>query len=85
MKVLWLNKSLKEAIDDRRIHHQTYPEHIQFEECFSEDMKNKLTEKGHKPNSYKSCETVVQGILILDTDENNAYSDPRKGGIANGA
>lgn len=34
IKTLWMGKDLKEAIDDRRVHHQLYPEVIQIEEGF---------------------------------------------------
>lgn len=34
IKVLWQSKNLKEAIDDKRIHHQLLPDHVQFEDGF---------------------------------------------------
>jgi len=34
IKNLWLNRNIKQAIDDRRIHHQQYPEALAIENEF---------------------------------------------------
>ena len=34
IKILWEKMNLKEAIDNRRIHHQLFPDSIQFEDGF---------------------------------------------------
>jgi gamma-glutamyltranspeptidase/glutathione hydrolase/leukotriene-C4 hydrolase len=49
IKILWQNMNLKDAIDDRRVHHQLNPDYIQFEDGF--DMVNKTKIK----QSFISC------------------------------
>jgi hypothetical protein len=37
---MWLNRNIKQAIDDRRVHHQQYPEALALENEF--DFVNEL-------------------------------------------
>lgn len=34
IKNLWMNKNIKESIDERRVHHQLYPEYAEIEVGF---------------------------------------------------
>lgn len=82
IKTLWLNKTLKEAIDDRRLHHQISPEYLQFENEFDNDILEKLSILGHNISCFDIGGSVVQGIYA--NGDVYAYSDPRKGGIPDG-
>lgn len=82
IKTLWLNKTLKEAIDDRRLHHQISPEYLQYENEFDNDLLNKLGNLGHNLSCFDIGGSVVQGIYA--NGDVYAYSDPRKGGIPDG-
>jgi gamma-glutamyltranspeptidase/glutathione hydrolase/leukotriene-C4 hydrolase len=45
IKVLWQDMNLKNAIDDKRVHHQLIPDYIQFEDGFDLVYKNFKTDK----------------------------------------
>ncbi|CAF0729962.1 unnamed protein product [Brachionus calyciflorus] len=82
IKSLWLNRTLKEAIDDRRMHHQIHPEFLYFENGFDLDVLESLKLLGHRLNCFEFGGSVVQGIYT--NGDIYAYSDPRKGGIPDG-
>ena len=59
--VLFFNKTIKEAIDFPRFHHQLLPDYIQYEKSFPLEILQLLKTKGHevKINTQK---TVVESI-----------------------
>ncbi|KAK6191463.1 hypothetical protein SNE40_003147 [Patella caerulea] len=83
-RILWLDQSVKEAIQTLRFHHQLFPNHIIFEEKFPKDVMNLLhTQYGHKYTERTTYMAVVQGIARdLTTREIQAFSDERKHGKA---
>ena len=84
IKVLWQHKNLKEAIDEKRVHHQLIPDYIQFEDGFDLEVHKFLRALGHSTHCFEFGGSVIQGIHKVDEMHINAYSDPRKGGASDG-
>nr|XP_018896073.1 PREDICTED: gamma-glutamyltranspeptidase 1-like isoform X2 [Bemisia tabaci] len=45
---LWYNKTIKEAVDYRRIHHQLYPMHVSYEFGLMRSIVEAMKKAGHK-------------------------------------
>jgi gamma-glutamyltranspeptidase/glutathione hydrolase/leukotriene-C4 hydrolase len=85
IKILSLGKNLKDAIDDRRLHHQLYPENLQAEINFDSSLLNIFKQFGYKNIScFAYGGSAVQGIYSPQKNLIYSYSDPRKGGIPAG-
>ncbi|XP_038063495.1 glutathione hydrolase 1 proenzyme-like [Patiria miniata] len=84
LRSVFTDASLKEIIDDKRIHNQLQPENIAvYEKGFQKDVINGLHSMGHKTEQKKTPLSVSQAIRRLDNWW-MAYSDPRKQGYAAG-
>lgn len=83
IKLLWFQKTLKDAIDDKRIHHQLYPEQVQIEEGFDAALQKSLRTFGHTLSCFEFGGSVIQAVHNTPLGL-FAYSDPRKGGIPAG-
>ncbi|XP_038068571.1 glutathione hydrolase 1 proenzyme-like [Patiria miniata] len=83
LRSVFTDASLKEIIDDKRIHNQLQPKNIAlYEKGFQMDVINGLVDMGHVVDS-RTLVSVLQAIRRLD-DGWMAYSDPRKQGYAAG-
>lgn len=78
-KTLYLDETIKQAIDDLRIHHQLYPNHIFYEKSFPPIILDKLQEFGHKVRPEVE-ESSFQGITRSKDGGVLANVDFRKGG-----
>ncbi|XP_031635021.1 glutathione hydrolase 1 proenzyme-like [Contarinia nasturtii] len=82
-RVLWFNQTIKEAIDEARIHHQLLPMHIEYQHGNTKKVVAGLQDLGHKMKVYYYRGSVVRAI------EKNQYgilanSDWRKESLAIG-
>lgn len=82
-KTLYLDETIKMAIDDLRIHHQLYPNHIFYEKSFPPIILDKLQEFGHKVRPEVE-ESAFQGITRSEDGAIFANMDFRKGGSIGG-
>ncbi|KAL1428272.1 hypothetical protein MTO96_002668 [Rhipicephalus appendiculatus] len=74
----WMKQSNR-PIDDLRIHHQLYPNHIFYEKAFPPIILDKLQEFGHKVRPEVE-ESAFQGITRSEDGGLLANVDFRKGG-----
>lgn len=81
---LWMNETIKKAIDWPRIHHQLFPNEIVFENNFPNDILNRLKQLGHKTKDLGQ----ERGAIVMAVNRLNgllyANSDFRKGGDVDG-
>jgi gamma-glutamyltranspeptidase / glutathione hydrolase len=85
LNVLDFNMNIKQAIDAPRIHHQWYPDRIDYEPFgLTLDVKDNLTGRGHNLGSVRNL-GLVEGILI-NQEKGIIYgsSDSRGHGSAEG-
>jgi gamma-glutamyltranspeptidase / glutathione hydrolase len=85
MNCIDFNMNIQEAVDAPRIHHQWYPERIDYERfALSKDVKEELIKMGHKLGEETTL-GETQGIMI---DQKNhlffGAADPRGNGLAEG-
>lgn len=85
LNVIDFRMNIQQAVDAPRIHHQLYPDRIDYEHFgMVDDVKNNLKEKGHNLGREGSL-GLVEGILI-DNQRGIIYgaSDSRGHGLAEG-
>lgn len=80
---LWFGKSLKEAIDAPRIHHQIFPMSVSYDYGIPTDIVKGLEKIGHDMKRAKVSGSVVNGIS-RENDAIFSNADYRKGGDASG-
>uniref|UniRef100_A0A915IPJ2 Uncharacterized protein n=1 Tax=Romanomermis culicivorax TaxID=13658 RepID=A0A915IPJ2_ROMCU len=82
MRLLYLNETIKEAIDAPRVYNQLLPFNSTYEEGFSQDLMTDLKEIHKQPFNPKVHPffSVVCGIYRLPNGTLTANSDFRKGG-----
>ena len=83
MQNLWLDKNIKEAIDEPRFHHQLLPMHILAEEAVSKEVSGYLEKVGHKIVPWTARKSIIQGIAVKDGIITANY-DARKAGQVSG-
>nr|XP_050031589.1 scoloptoxin SSD20-like [Dermacentor andersoni] len=83
MRTLWQNKTIKNAIDCPRIHHQLIPDVLMAETNFSKICESKLRNFGHNVTRPKGRFNVIMGV---NKKEGRLYAnaDYRKGGDVDG-
>ncbi|KAF7489668.1 Glutathione hydrolase 1 proenzyme [Sarcoptes scabiei] len=86
LRHLFLNETIKQAIDASRIHHQLFPSNIEYEPCFRLDILDGLRLRNHQ---VKEIKKGVRGavVMAISRDQNGllqANSDFRKGGTIAG-
>ncbi|KAJ8722189.1 hypothetical protein PYW08_004591 [Mythimna loreyi] len=79
MRKLWFDQTIKEAVDEPRIHHQTTPMEIQYEFGVIEDIVNGLRAKGHAMARYRTRGSIICALYRNKTGI-YANADFRKGG-----
>lgn len=85
LKHLYQNKTLHQAIDESRLHHQLYPMEVKHEDDFPEDILEDLRERGHKTAPIVGRGSIVMGIARdAASGQLEAVSDFRKGGDVDG-
>lgn len=62
LRNLWLKEDIKTAIDEKRIHHQLFPQQLLFEKGFNEDMLVALEKLGHATKQYETGGPIVVAI-----------------------
>ncbi|XP_076080122.1 glutathione hydrolase 1 proenzyme-like [Mytilus galloprovincialis] len=80
----WLGLSIKEAIDNRRLHHRLLPPLVDVERGFPQFILDGLVSRGHNITVQGSAGSVVQGILQRREGWVTANSDFRKEGLSDG-
>ncbi|XP_064616160.1 glutathione hydrolase 1 proenzyme-like [Liolophura sinensis] len=81
--VLWFGDNIKQAIDERRLHHQLLPAQAYYEQDFPQEYVTGLEKLGHNMTWQKLGESIVQGI-VRENGVLQANSDFRKGGTPAG-
>ncbi|PAA80321.1 hypothetical protein BOX15_Mlig028621g2 [Macrostomum lignano] len=77
---LYLNETVKAAVDSYRLHHQLLPNVLNYNpaKCDPpESIKQRLRQKGHKVQPFSST-SVVEGIQRLSSGQLQANADFRK-------
>ncbi|CAN8030757.1 unnamed protein product [Ixodes persulcatus] len=59
MRALWMNHTIKEAIDAPRVHHQLFPDEVLAEPNLDVDVKHGLKARGHRVSDCSWYGTVV--------------------------
>ncbi|EDO44572.1 predicted protein [Nematostella vectensis] len=84
MNKLWFGRSLKQSIEDLRIHTQLIPDDFLYHEAnFPRDILDGLRNLGHDLKELKHY-AAVQGIVRETRGEIYAWSDSRKSGKPGG-
>ncbi|XP_075535075.1 scoloptoxin SSD20-like [Dermacentor variabilis] len=83
MRTLWQGKTIKQAIDEPRFHHQLLPAELDVEESFPQAYVNDLKAKGHK---IKLKEMLINSISGIHKRDGRLYAntDYRKGSTVDG-
>ncbi|XP_022837987.1 glutathione hydrolase 1 proenzyme-like isoform X2 [Spodoptera litura] len=79
IRKLWFDQSIKEAVDEARIHHQITPMHVEYEFGVTEDIVQGLRAKGHGMVRYRSRGSIICA-LYRNRTAIYANADFRKGG-----
>lgn len=82
-RALFLDETIKRAIDDLRIHHQLYPNQVYYEKSFPPAILDQLQQLGHKVTPEVE-DTGFQGITRSADGSIFANMDFRKGGSIDG-
>ncbi|XP_065292661.2 scoloptoxin SSD14-like isoform X2 [Dermacentor albipictus] len=83
MRALWQGKTIKQAIDEPRFHHQLLPAELQVERSFSRKYVRDLKAKGHK---IKFKDMLINSISGIHKRNGRLYAntDFRKGSTVDG-
>ncbi|XP_050578689.1 scoloptoxin SSD14-like isoform X3 [Bombus affinis] len=78
-KIIWMNQTVKEAVDAPRIHHQLIPPNVSYEYGVPKQIIDELKKIGHKTARYRIRGSVA---CIIYTKNNTVYgnADFRKEG-----
>lgn len=76
---LWVDESIKEAIDAARIHHQLLPMRVSYEYGVPKPVIDGLRFMGHETLRYRDRGSVVCAIARVNGTI-HANADYRKGG-----
>ncbi|KAF9822613.1 hypothetical protein SFRURICE_012392 [Spodoptera frugiperda] len=79
IRKLWFDQTIKEAVDEARIHHQITPMHVEYEFGVTEDIVKGLRAKGHGMVRYRSRGSIICA-LYRNRTAIYANADFRKGG-----
>ncbi|XP_016766953.1 glutathione hydrolase 1 proenzyme isoform X2 [Apis mellifera] len=78
-KIIWMNQTVKEAVDAPRIHHQLFPPEMNYEYGVPKPVIDNLQKFGHVTSRYRVRGSVA---CVIFTENNTVYAnaDYRKGG-----
>ncbi|XP_015121814.2 glutathione hydrolase 1 proenzyme [Diachasma alloeum] len=76
---LWMNNTIKEALDASRIHHQVYPMKVAYEYGVPQPVIRGLQNLGHKTSRYRDRGSCVCGLTQINGTV-YANADHRKNG-----
>lgn len=62
IRLLWMNKNIKQAIDYARFHHQLLPNQMEYEFGVLQQVIENLECKGHKTERIRRKNTAVCGV-----------------------
>ncbi|XP_068633191.1 glutathione hydrolase 1 proenzyme-like isoform X2 [Battus philenor] len=79
IRKLWFGQSIKEAVDEARLHHQIFPMQVQYEYGITQDIIQGLRAKGHGIVRYSGRGSIVCALFRNNTGI-YANADFRKGG-----
>lgn len=80
LKCLYLNESLNEAVQSRRLHHQLLPKVVSYEEGYDQDVLRYLVKNGHAIESFGNKSTSAVNAILIGNDNVEAVFDSRRGG-----
>ncbi|XP_075744456.1 scoloptoxin SSD14-like isoform X2 [Rhipicephalus microplus] len=83
VRAMWQGYNIKQAIDERRLHHQLIPNVLEVEPGFPEDYIEELRKLGHVVKNRTGRFNVILGIQ-KNGERILANSDYRKGGAVDG-
>ncbi|XP_047991871.1 glutathione hydrolase 1 proenzyme-like isoform X1 [Leguminivora glycinivorella] len=83
IRKLWFQQTIKEAVDEARIHHQLLPMQVEYEFGITEGIVNGLKAKGHVMTRYRGRGSIVCALYRNKTAI-YANADFRKGGDVSG-
>lgn len=81
---LWFNMDIKEAIDERRVHHQLFPMEVKHDEEFNQEILDSLSAYGHVVKMQALSSAVVGGVERIADGRLQANADFRKSGSIDG-
>ena len=86
MSIMSRYLGLKKSIDMPRVHHQLIPNITFYESGLDKGILEGLRERHHVLQTFTEGDigNNVQGIFVPFPGNILAYSDPRKGGVADG-
>lgn len=84
LRNLWLNETIKEAVDARRIHHQLFPMIFSYENGTSSEIVTGMHTIGHETQMFGIGGSVVCAISRERNGKIYANSDFRKAGEVDG-
>ena len=81
IKNLWFNYTVKDAVVDKRLHHQLFPMQVLLEEGYSQDFIDALIEIGHNVTEAGPADGF-NTITSISREGGTLYGsfDPRRGG-----
>jgi gamma-glutamyltranspeptidase/glutathione hydrolase len=82
LHVLWFGDEPVEALDRPRLHHQWFPDRVDFEEGVPTKLQEVLQSRGHKTG--KRLHIGVVQVIQIDDGVLKPASDLRKGGMPAG-
>lgn len=84
-RLVYMNQSVKDAVDARRLHHQLVPMRINYEDGVTQWMVDGLHNKGHNMTKFGLGGSIIQAIMVdRKTGSITANADFRKGGTVDG-
>ena len=86
MSIMSRHIGLKKSIDMPRVHHQLIPNITFHEPGLNKCILEGLRERHHIIQTFSEggIGNIIQGIFVPSPGKILAYSDPRKGGVADG-
>ncbi|XP_076344411.1 scoloptoxin SSD14-like [Tachypleus tridentatus] len=81
---LWAGKDISQAINAPRIHHQLFPNIIEYESNFSKVVLEGLKLRGHEVQGISGTTSGIVGIARAPTGKLYASADYRRGGKTDG-
>ncbi|KPI95638.1 Gamma-glutamyltranspeptidase 1 [Papilio xuthus] len=79
MRKLWFGQTIKQAVDEARLHHQIFPMNVQYEYGIPQDIIKGLRAKGHGMERYPGRGSIICAMYRNRTGI-YANADFRKGG-----